>query len=201
MTARLFVTLLWFAGSCGAAAAHSPIKGIGTFYNGLLHPVLVPAHLLALAAIGLLIGQHAPRVSRLALPAFAAAAALILAIISQAPQLPPQWPLLVVALVAGLAVALSWSGGLALPALLAVAAGIFVAIDSAPDGVPPDRLWLALAGTGLGAVLVVTYFGGLAAWLGRPWQKIAVRAAGSWIAASAILVLTLELLSPAGAPP
>jgi urease accessory protein len=194
---RLALILVFLMAAPVSAYAHSPIKGIGTFYNGLLHPVLVPAHLLALVAIGLLLGQHAPRASRLALPAFSMAMALALAVIAMiAPAVPP-WLPLAVALMAGLAVALSWSGGALPTSVLAIAAGTLVALDSAPDGVPEQQVWLALAGVGLGAVLVVTYFGGLAAWLDRPWQKIAVRVLGSWIAASAMLVLTLDLFSPA----
>ncbi len=200
MIRRVAVSLLILAvGLIGPAAAHSPIKGIGVFYNGLLHPILMPAHLLALIAVGLLIGQHAPSASRLALPAFAAAVASALLFTSVLPQIPPQWPILATALVAGLAVALARTGGWALPTLLAVAIGASVALDSAPDGIPEQQVWLALLGTGLGALLVVTYLGGLAAWFDRPWQKIAVRALGSWVAASAILALTLDFL-PANTP-
>ncbi|BCH21195.1 HupE/UreJ family protein [Mesorhizobium sp. L-8-3] len=181
--------------SCGAATAHSPVKGIGASYNGLLHPLLVPAHLLALVAIGLLVGQHAPRQSRAALPAFVAATAAALTLTCALPTL-PRWPPLAVALAAGLAVA---SGRLPGPAswLLAVAAAAAVALDSQPDAIPADQAWLALIGTGLGAALIIVYLGGLAAWLDRPWHRIAIRALGSWIAASAMLVLTLDLLSPA----
>jgi urease accessory protein len=201
MTAKAFLSLLILvAGLQGPAAAHSPIKGIGTFYNGLLHPVMVPAHLLALAAVGLMLGQHAPRAGRLALPAFLAAFAVALAATSRFTQPVPQWPILAVALVAGLAVASSISLLGLLPLLLAVCAGVLIGLDSVPDGIAGQQVWFALSGTVLGALLVVTYLGGLAAWLDRPWQKIAIRAAGSWIAASTILVLTLDLLSATSAP-
>ena len=40
------------------ALAHSPIKGIGNFYNGALHPFVSPAHLIALLALGLWLGQR-----------------------------------------------------------------------------------------------------------------------------------------------
>ena len=43
------------------ALAHMPFQGIGGFYGGLLHPVLVPAHALSLVALGLLIGQQSDR--------------------------------------------------------------------------------------------------------------------------------------------
>jgi urease accessory protein len=200
MIRRLAVCVpLLVAGLVDPAAAHSPIKGIGTFYNGLLHPVLVPAHLLVLAAIGLLIGQQAPRTSRYALPAFAAAVALALLVTSSLPQPLPAWPILAVAIIAGLVVAFSLAARWVLTALLAILAGAFVGFDSTPDGIPAQQVWLALSGTALGASLIVTYLGGVAAWLDRPWQKIAVRVLGSWVAASAILVLALDLM-PARLP-
>jgi urease accessory protein len=194
---RRFATSFLIAAAVPAAPAfaHSPIKGIGTFYNGLLHPVLVPAHLLALIAVGLLIGQHAPRSSRTSLAVFGVAVASALAVAAFAAPIVPQWLALVVALAGGLAVAASWSGGWALPVLLALLGGAFVGLDSAPDGIEAQQTWLALSGTALGAGLIVIYFGGLAAWLDRPWQKIAVRALGSWIAACALLVLSLDLMT------
>ena len=42
----------------GVALAHGPMPGVGSFYGGLLHPVMVPSHLITLVALGLLIGQR-----------------------------------------------------------------------------------------------------------------------------------------------
>ncbi|MEI2298828.1 HupE/UreJ family protein [Ensifer sp. MJa1] len=196
MIRRLSIFLLVFAaGPAGSAFAHSPIKGIGSFYNGMLHPLLVPAHLLALVAVGLLIGQHAPGAGRLSLPAFMGAVAVALAVTALADPVLPQWPILALALIAGLSIAASWSGGLLLPIVLSLLAAILVGLDSAPDGTGPQRAWVALSGTAVGTTLIIIYCGGLSAWFHRPWQRIAVRAVGSWIAASALLVLTLDLMS------
>lgn len=60
MIDRVGLAIVLLAATACPAAAHSPIKGVGTFYSGLLHPALVPAHLLALIAVGLLIGQNVP---------------------------------------------------------------------------------------------------------------------------------------------
>jgi hydrogenase/urease accessory protein HupE len=183
----------------GTAEAHSPIKGIGAFYNGMLHPLLVPAHLLALIAVGLLIGQNAPRGSRAALPAFAIA--LAIALLAGALGVPPIPELLlpILALVCGLAVALSAPIGVAVPVAAAAVAGLLVGLDSLPEDMAGRAFWLSLAGTGTGAFLSVTYIGGLAAWLDRPWQKIGVRVLGSWTAASAILVIALTFAPLRGA--
>lgn len=174
------------------AAAHSPIAGIGAFYNGMLHPLLVPAHLLAILAVGLLVGQNAPAASRGGWIAFVAALACGLAVVAVAPPAVPQAAILAVACACGLAVAVARSAPVLLVAL-PVAAGLAVGLDSFPDGIAPREIGLALAGVGLGAALAATYVGGLAAWLSRPWQRIGLRVAGSWIAASALLVLALEL--------
>ena len=45
--------------SAQPALAHPPPLGIGGFPGGLLHPLFVPAHALAVLALGLLIGQQA----------------------------------------------------------------------------------------------------------------------------------------------
>ncbi|MCP5157693.1 MAG: HupE/UreJ family protein, partial [Ectothiorhodospiraceae bacterium] len=41
------------------AAAHGAFGDAGAFYSGLVHPFMVPAHLLTLLAFGLLVGQQA----------------------------------------------------------------------------------------------------------------------------------------------
>jgi urease accessory protein len=65
-----------------------------------------------------------------------------------------------------------------------------------PEPLTRKETWLTLAGTGLGAVLILSYVGGIAAWLRQPWQRIGIRVAGSWTAASALLVLALALVGP-----
>jgi len=45
------------------AHAHSPIKGIGGFYAGFLHPVTGLEHVLPFAALGILAGQQGDRVA------------------------------------------------------------------------------------------------------------------------------------------
>ena len=64
MRSLLFVTII-LAVSCltpRLALAHVPFAGLNDLYNGLLHPVVVPAHLLLLAASGLFLGKQGSRV-------------------------------------------------------------------------------------------------------------------------------------------
>jgi urease accessory protein len=192
---RGLTTTLLFMAAAGPAAAHSPVKGIGIFYNGMLHPYLSPGHLLVLLALGLMIGQHAPHSSRYALPTFVVAFLASSALLWWLPLTPlPENILLVVSLLAGLMVAASMAPGIVLPILLAMIAGIVLGLNSSPEGVPPGQTGVALAGTVVGAFLGILYAGGLSAWLNRfpSWQAIAVRVLGSWTSACALLVLVLE---------
>jgi hydrogenase/urease accessory protein HupE len=202
MKPRAFI-LAWMSAIvlAGDACAHNPVKGIGTFYNGMLHPYLVPAHLLALLALGLMLGQYAPVSSKYALPAFVTALLCSVASIAFLPVSSMDILLLVVALVSGMLVAIAIAPGPVFPIVLAVMAGVVLGLSSPPDGVPSGQTWLALLGTALGASLMVIYAGGISAWLSRfqTWPRIAVRVLGSWIAASAFLVLVLEIAKSRGA--
>ncbi|MEO1103353.1 MAG: HupE/UreJ family protein [Pseudomonadota bacterium] len=179
----------------GEAAAHAPIAGIGTFYNGVAHPILVPAHLMLLFAIGLMCGQHAPALSRFVLPAFCLALIAGLAASIGSPTLAsPQdhlTLLLTSTTIAGALVALGLKLGLlAVPS--AAFAGVLLGIDSAPDPGGRNEMLFSAAGVFLGATLSVLLIGGATAALARPWQKISVRALGSWVAAAALMVLALS---------
>ena len=51
----------------------------------------------------------------------------------------------------------------------------------------------------IGAVLLLSFIGGGAAPLVRPWQRIGIRALGSWTVASAAMVLVLPFAGPRAA--
>jgi len=150
-----------------AAWAHAPVPGVGAFWNGVLHPLLVPLHLLALVGAGI------------AAPAAGA----------------PPAALLAVGVATGLLAALG-HGAVAVVATLAAAAGLAVGLDSAPLEAASGEAGLAAAGTLVGCLLVVVLAGGLAAAMAAPWQRIAVRTAGSWIAAACLIALALTVADP-----
>ncbi len=58
------------------AQAHTPIKGLGGFASGFLHPFFTPPHLLVLLALGVLLGQRPPLRLRRPVMIFAALAAV-----------------------------------------------------------------------------------------------------------------------------
>lgn len=190
---RLAASLALLLAMTGPALAHAPINGLGSFYNGLLHPLLAPSHLLILLGLGLLLGQHAPPVSRWGWGAFVTAfwSGLAAGQLLAAPV--PAAALLAVALTAGLLVSLSRSPGSLLLVVLAAAGGLGIGLDTAPESVEWRDGAPGLAGAALGGVVLLSYAGGLAAQPRREWHRVGVRVAGSWTAASAAIVLTFAL--------
>jgi urease accessory protein len=162
-------------------------------FAGLLHPLVVPAHVLAIAALALLIGQQGW--SRTAPIAYAVAALLGLGAIAMAyvPKFAEE-NLLALAAITGLLVALARSLPQALGVLLATTIGLTLAFDSPPEALSLMEANLTLLGTALGAVLLLLALLQGTARLRHHWQRIGARVAGSWIAATAILVLALRLV-------
>ncbi len=76
--------------------------------------------------------------------------------------------------------------------LLAGVSGIALGLDSPPQAISLTVAAQTLVGTGLGAWLAFALVVACTRWLMRAWQGIGVRILGSWVAASAILVLALR---------
>ena len=77
--------------------------------------------------------------------------------------------------------------------VLALAVGIALALDSSPGGISVREANVIIVGTFCGAVILLGIVLQVAAIFRRTWQKLGVRILGSWIAASAVLVLTWQL--------
>jgi hypothetical protein len=178
----------------GRANAHGMLQGVGDFYAGLLHPVVVPAEALALVAVGLLLGSSGLAACRLGLPALVAGLAAGLAIGRHVPIAAATPLLLAIALVGAALVA----AGLRLPpqaaAGLALLGGAAVGIDAQPEAEALPPVLVASGATLLGGAALATVVVSLA--LGRTglWQRVAVRTAGSWITASTVLYFTWLLV-------
>lgn len=196
MTTRSFrwpVALIAVAAP-GSAHAHSAVKGLGSFYQGLLHPFLLPAHLLILVGLGLYLGQRPPLPVRLILAWFLplTVAALTIATLGAVPELSTAL-LFGIALVIGLLVAAARE--LPREALYAVTAAgaLAVGMDS---GLPAGSLTSTLVmGLGnvigiVGCVLNIAFYASLC----KPrWLQIGIRVVGSWIAAVAVLAIAFAL--------
>lgn len=188
-----FVTVLLLLSAADPSFAHAPIAGGDGFYGGLLHPLFVPAHLLAVIGLGLLIGQQDTGRTALSLNFVVALVAGLVAIALAAGPSRANDVLIVSAAGAGLLVAAARPLPQVIGWPLAAVTGAAIGLDSPPDVVDLRTATVMLIGTGFGAViLVVVIVEGIAV-LRRDWQRIGVRIAGSWTAAAAILVLALRL--------
>lgn len=176
----------------GMAQAHSPIAGIGVFYNALLHPLMVPGHALVLVGLCLALGQQGRPAARLGLLVLWGAFAVGLGA-AKAGQFaaPPEGGLLVLAAILGTTVAFAaplprWLVGTA-----SVVAGLVLGLDSAPDPASQYDTALALSGIFCGIALASTIIAGTCLTLQKAWMRIGIRVMGSWIVAASVLVLTL----------
>jgi urease accessory protein len=177
-----------------AAWAHPPPLGIGGFGGGLLHPLFVPSHLLAIVALGLLIGRQAAW-ARMAVLCFVAGLAVGLGVMTLG--VVPQWMnelVLGSALIAGLLTAWARPVPETLGCVLAVLTGFGIALDSPPEAISLTEANLMLLGTGLGAAALLIAVSEVVRRIKTGWAATGVRILGSWIAASAILVLVLGLM-------
>lgn len=176
----------------GPALAHGTLAGGGGFYAGALHPFLAWEHTLALVTLGLVLG--APRPGRAALIGLALGLGAGLSFgalaVPAAPGLLAAAAVLAGALAAGLALPLS------MLALGAAGVGAAVGIDTAvPVAASADPVEIAapFAGLACGVFVIVLDAMALASLALRPPFAVALRVAGSWIAAVAIMALALGL--------
>jgi hypothetical protein len=165
-----------------------------TAFIGGLTQFFVPSHLLTVVALGLLAGQHARRFPFSALAAFAIG--LIVGSITVASAIrdnPASLGLLILAAVAaGLVVAAYALPGW-LAALMAFAAGSALALNAPPHEITVANAIASQVGLALAAIIMLALVTAIAMQATRPWQRIGLRIVGSWVAASAILVLALRL--------
>jgi hypothetical protein len=76
-------------------------------------------------------------------------------------------------------------------AVVASAVGLFIGLGSDPESVTGSARYVMLFGSGVGACVWLFNLVGLIQGARKPWMLIGVRVAGSWIAASATLVIAL----------
>jgi urease accessory protein len=162
-----------------------------SFLTGLLQPLIVPAHALALLALALLIGQQQRRL--VPCIGFAVALAGGLAAISRGvTQTSADDAVLVAAALGGILVALAFAIPTVFGTLLAAIVGVALGLNSPPQEITLNAAILSLIGTWLGACVALVLVVMATSSATRDWQRIGVRILGSWIAASAMLVLALR---------
>jgi len=175
------------------AWAHAPVMGIRGVLGGVLHALLIPEHGASLVALGLVLGRQQQLARRSGLLIFAAALACGLVATGLAIEAPLASDVLLVATgILGLLAAAAW-GPPVLGWPLAVVAGLAFALDSAPEATSTDETIRMLIGSGIGAVVALVLVAEGAGILRSDKQPIVARVLGSWIAATAILVLALRI--------
>lgn len=178
----------------GSVQAHVVIPGVGGFTGGALHPLLVLSHALALIGLGLLAGLQRPHMRLLLIAMFiagmiAAFVPVSFAFASDRAEL----FVLALAIISGLTLAAFPRVSATLPAILAALTGAAILFDSVPAVPSVAETVLGLCGTALAATAMLALLAFGSAALPAFWPRYGVRVAGSWIAASAILVLVLRL--------
>lgn len=162
---------------------------------GGLAQVVAPTNLLGLAALSLLCGQNAPRMPIAALVAFAFGWLVGSVLVALALRDPPAaLSLLGFAAIAGLTAAAAWRVPTAIKCALAFATGAALALNSPPQAISIPVAITAQLATGLGALAAFAAVAFVAMQADRECQRIGIRIVGSWIAASAILVLALRVV-------
>jgi urease accessory protein len=175
------------------ASAH-PIKGVGDFYAGMLHPLTALEFLLPWIALGLFAGQQGRKTALLTLGAFPLAliSGAVLGLIEPLPAWVSEINLAMIPLL-GLAVALARSFPTTVTVLLVTVVGLLHGLANGSEITAAMSPWRFIPGLATVAILVLTYGIGLVRSLEKPWTRIAVRVAGSWIAAAGIMVCAFKL--------
>ena len=171
------------------AAAHLPTVGLGPVYDGVFHFVLSPEDLIPVIALALLCGQRGAPFGRRALwlvPLAWFAGGAIGMFVGRAPG--SAFTALSFLLLGGLVAAnakISLRVTTALAALLGFFHGYLngAGINRFDDGA------YALLGLALAVFIVLALVASFVIPLRRQWALVAVRVAGSWIAASGLLML------------
>ncbi len=171
------------------ARAHLMNSGFGPFYDGLVHPFVTPIDLLVLIALALLAGLRGPACGRSVLFALPTAwlAGMAVGIVWTIPAV-PMWTNAAVAVLLGLLVATDRPWPPMVVAALAVVIGIVY--GAANGGELADREVRAAAAFGIACSLFVTValLAAFVVSLKPDWTRLAVRVAGSWVAAIGLLL-------------
>ncbi len=173
----------------GLATAHLPTIGLGPVYDGVFHLLLSPEDLIPVIALALLCGQRGAPFGRRALwlvplAWFAGGLVGLFAGSSRGSMLTCLSFLLLGGLVAA-------NARISLR-VLTVLAALLGCFHGYLDGAGINRFddgTYALLGLSLAVFVVVALCASLVIPLRQHWTRVAVRVAGSWIAASGLLML------------
>lgn len=176
--------------SAGRAQAHLMNSGFGPFYDGLVHPFVVPTDLLPVVAMVMLAGLRGTRCGRrvvfilpLSWLVGMAAAAVV--------DLPtgPVWGACLLTITLGAMVAADRSWPTAVVTGLALLAGATHGIGNGQELSSLKGGVLAMSGIVCALFVISSLIAGQVATVRAHWARVVVRVAGSWIAAIGLLML------------
>jgi urease accessory protein len=163
--------------------------------DGLLRPLATPAHVIALTGLALIAGRNNRNTlsaGAAIIAAFALGLAIgLLALAWGAGETPAVDALLAGATLCGLVAASGVPAAVALAAPLALLSGVALGLDSPPDAIRLDEAVAMLIGTAGGGVAALALMTLAASVIARWRHGIALRVAGSWLAAIAIMALAV----------
>ena len=172
------------------AEAHLATTGLGPVYDGISHLVLSPDDLVPVIAMALLAGLNGPAAGRRALFVLPAAWWIGgLAGYGYGTDAAPGALTAFSFLVLGVLTAVDRRLSAGTVTLIATALGALHGWLNGAGIAAAGREPHALAGIGSAAFVVVALGAALVVSLGSGWRRIAVRVAGSWVAAIGLLLL------------
>ena len=176
------------------AAAHTLDNRFGDFYAGVAHPVTALEHAPPLLAMGLLAGQQGERAARWLVLVFPLALLIGAGLAAAAPWLPAMGLLNATSFVVlGLLLAAAWR--LPLPVLIALGAvfGISHGYENGRAMGSDTAVHLFVLGVAtVGGVVTALVSAATIDLAATTWSRVAVRIAGSWIAAIGIMTIGLR---------
>lgn len=178
--------------AAGSAYAHSAARGAGDFYAGALHALTALEHVLPFLALGILAGQQGRKAEPVLL-VFSLALAAGATVALWTPPLPyvGLFNIFSAILLGGL-VAAAWSLPMAFCYGIATVFGMSHGFANGAAMIEQSKPYLFIPGVALAGLAITAYGLIVTDYLLRRkagWIHIAVRVAGSWIAAIGILVL------------
>jgi len=182
---------------CVFSSLSAHAAGANFFEKGLMHPMAVPTQLIAVFALGLLLGQQGWLHIRIVLPVFlvSISAALIMTRFQSA-SWDPEMVLLPLAAVTGLLLTLKRRWFLTVSLVIAIVIAIVIGMDSSVPIIPglqARKIYASLVGTGLSVFGLLTLVTLIAFVLRNLLQGVILRILGAWSTAGAALVLALLL--------
>ena len=188
------VFVFWLVSFAASADAHSTAKGVGDLYAGLLHVLTALEHVLPFIALSLLAGQRGMKAQAEAVLLVFPVALMVGA--AAALWLPPMSGLAFFNIASAILLGALVAAARPLPRAvfygLVVVFGISHGFANGEAITQTTKAYLFILGVGLSGLAVLAYGTLMVDFLLKRkagWIQIAVRVAGSWIAAIGVLVL------------